>query len=777
MPADRLTIILLLVVLAAVILILGGALWLTRQRTRERIARLSDEIAEIASGGLFHERVSRSAEDDPFSEIENSINAVFEAAQGAEREHRERDTLFHGLAEQVDQAVVIHRNTIEYANPRLASLRGVRQSDLEEQTFTDLVHEAYRDKLRSRLEAVLAGHHGGKPVEAQMLDRHGNGVWVRITSHPIQYHGQPAVISVILDISHQKALEAALEQGRIQTRVTLESVAEGVVTTDSAGKIDYINSAAEQLTGVVSADALGRRFSDLVSLVDENDRRRVADPVRACLARQQRIVMGGRTLMLPAVGDAEIAVEMTASPINNLAGETVGAVIVLRDVSEMRGLARQMTYQASHDPLTGLINRREFESRIDESLTIARSGEASHVLCYLDLDRFKVVNDTCGHAAGDNLLREVAGLIKDKVRDSDSVGRLGGDEFGMLLVGCPLKKARQIAEEVVQVINAYRFVWRDKIFALGVSIGLVEIGLESGGLEDLMSAADSACYIAKQNGRGQVHVYSSRDEAKARHRGEILWLQRLQNALKDDRFELYTQSILSLGGNSGSGPGVEVLLRLRGDDGTEVSPYEFLASAERYHLMPQIDRWVVQTTLAALGRDVIRLPHQRSCSINLSGQTLGDEQFLEFVVDCLDHTGVSPGRICFEVTEAAVVDNLSHARRFIEVLHGMGCEFALDDFGSGLGSFANLKNLSIDYLKIDGSYTRNLGEDTVNRAMVAALIKLSRTLRFQVVAEQVEDEDSLETVREMGVDFIQGYAVGRPRALHLAVAEVTANTA
>ncbi len=765
----------LLVVLVAAIIFLAGALWLARRRMDARIQRLRKEIAEIADGGLFHERVSRSADDDALAGLEESVNAVFEAAQNAEREQREHDALFQSLAERVDQAVVIHRESVAYANPRLAALRGVRQSDLENQAFVDLVQEEYRPALDEYVAAILAGEKTAGPIEAQMLDRNGNGVWVRITSHPTQYHGQPAVMSVILDISHHKALEATLEQGRIQTRVTLESVAEGVITTDGNGKVDYINSAAEKLTGVLSADALGRRFNELVSLVDEGDRRRVSDPVRACLARGQRIVMGGRTLMLPAVGDAEIPVEMTASPIHNLSGDMMGVVIVLRDVSELRGLTRQMTYQASHDPLTGLINRREFENRIDEAQATARAGESSHVLCYLDLDRFKVVNDTCGHSAGDNLLREVAGLIKEKVRDSDSVGRLGGDEFGMLLVGCPLKKARQIADEVLQVINAYRFVWRDKIFTLGVSIGLVEIGLESGSREDIIGAADSACYIAKQSGRGQVHVYSSRDEAKARHRGEILWLQRLQGALKEDRFELYTQTILSMEQEQKTGPGVEVLLRLRGDDGADVSPYEFMQSAERYQLMPQIDRWVVQTTLAALGRDVIRLPHQRSCAINLSGQTLGDEQFLEFVVECLDRTGVSPNRICFEVTEASVVDNLGLARRFIAVLHGMGCEFALDDFGSGIGSFANLKNLSIDYLKIDGSYTRDLAGDSVNQAMVAALIKLSRTLRFQVVAEQVESDDALETVRDMGVDFIQGYAVGRPRALRIA-AEPAAST-
>ena len=383
----------------------------------------------------------------------------------------------------------------------------------------------------------------------------------------------------------------------------------------------------------------------------------------------------------------------------------------------------------------------------------------------MDLDRFKAVNDTCGHLAGDNMLREIASIIKEKVRDSDTVARLGGDEFGMLLVGCPLDKARQIADDTCNAVADYRFVWQDQIFDIGVSIGLVEIGHESGSVENILSAADSACYVAKQRGRGRVHVYSARDEAVARQRGEIQWLQKLQIALKESAFELYTQPIVSLAGRVTQGPAMEVLLRMRSESGGDISPDQFLASAERYQLMSHIDRWVVQTTLAAIASGALRLPDERSCSINLSGQTLGDDGFLEFVVDCLDHTGVNPSQICFEVQESSVVSNLDHAHRFINVLHGMGCRFALDDFGRGLGSFANLKHLSLDYLKIDGMFTRDLQQDSVNQAMVAAMIKLARTLDFQVVAEQVEDQESFEAVRRMGVDFVQGYVVERPQPM------------
>jgi diguanylate cyclase (GGDEF)-like protein len=424
-----------------------------------------------------------------------------------------------------------------------------------------------------------------------------------------------------------------------------------------------------------------------------------------------------------------------------------------------------MSYQATHDPLTGLINRREFERRLDEAMDAAHADESVHMLFYMDLDRFKAVNDSCGHIAGDNMLREVAALIKDQVRDSDFVGRLGGDEFGALLIGCPIDKARQIATDICNAIADYRFVWKDKIFNIGISIGLVEISHASGTLQDVMSAADSACYMAKQSGRGQVHVYSARDEAVARERGDIQWLRQLQNALHEDSFMLAVQPIIAMRGKAESGPAVEVLIRMEASPGRPTESAQFLKPAARYQMMPQIDRWVVSATLAAISGGEIKLPANRCCAINLSGQTLGDESFLGFVVDALDHSGVSPASICFEVTEGAILSNVQQAQRFIEVLHGIGCQFSLDDFGSGLGSFSSLKHLPIDYLKIDGTYTHDLQTDLVNQEMVNAMIKLARTMEFQIVAEQVEQQEDFDWLREVGVDFVQGRFIEAPAPL------------
>ena len=448
---------------------------------------------------------------------------------------------------------------------------------------------------------------------------------------------------------------------------TLDAMGESVITVDAEGRIDYINHSAELLLGQQVIKSWARLSRTSPRLVDENDRRLAR---RSCAEgpeqRRPGVRWDGARCWCRRTAAPERFVEISVTPLQLEGKDSSGLVLVLHDTSELRGLTRQMTYQASHDALTGLVNRREFERRLQEALDSAQTGDIGHALCYLDLDHFKVVNDTCGHTAGDNMLREIASLIKEAVRDSDTVGRIGGDEFALLLVGCPLEKARQIADNVVRSVNDYRFVWKDKIFNVGVSIGLVEIGRDSGTIEDIMNSADSACYVAKKQGGLHVHVYSAREEASARHSGEIHWLLKLQGALRDNKFELYYQPIVHARAGGMSGPALEVFVRLAGENGQPASPpAEFIRAAERYRLMPHVDRWVVQAVLAALGRGGLKLPPGRSVAINVAGQTLGDAEFLEFVVDCFDHTGANPGDICFEVTESSVVANLDHAQRFI----------------------------------------------------------------------------------------------------------------
>ncbi|NNF40058.1 MAG: EAL domain-containing protein [Woeseiaceae bacterium] len=739
-------------------------LWLSRRRLMRRITRLTDEMLEASRDASVGRRMTVPNDPDT-GRLAETVNRLFDALGERDEKIQNRDRLFTDFARTLPEIVIVHDEKIMLSNESAASLVGLDSEQLVGREIADLVKPAYRALFRKTVAKRLAGENAPARIEIQLINGNQAGMWVEAQSSNIEFHGNPAILTVARDISHRKSLEVSLSRSKRQAQYTLESIAEGVITTDNEGRIDYMNLAAEALIGTNRDDAAGHRVGELFSLVDDADRKPLGDPVERCLAMRRRVNMGRRAVMVSSDGEQERSVEITASPVRGPSNSISGTVVVFHDVSELRGLTRKMSYQATHDPLTGLINRREFERRLDEAMDTAHSEEAVHIVFYMDLDRFKAVNDSCGHLAGDNMLREVAGLIKDQVRDSDFVGRLGGDEFGALLIGCPIEKARQIATDVCNAVAEYRFVWQDKIFNIGISVGLVEISHASGTLQDVMSAADSACYMAKQLGRGQVHVYSARDEAVARERGDIQWLRQLQTALHEDRFALAVQPIIAMSGKTDSGPSIEVLIRLNDDQNRTTDSAEFLRPAERYQLMPQIDRWVVNAALAAISGGEIRLPTHRCCAINLSNQTLGDEAFLGFVVDALDRSGVAPASICFEVTETAILSNIQHAQRFIEVLHGIGCAFSLDDFGSGLGSFSSLKHLPIDFLKIDGTYTRNLRSDLVNQEMVAAMVKLARTMHFRVVAEQVENQEDFDWLRDIGVDFVQGNFVDPPSLL------------
>jgi diguanylate cyclase (GGDEF)-like protein/PAS domain S-box-containing protein len=755
------------------VLVLLALAWVgSRQPYVREIERLREDLHNLVARRQDRGvRMAVNGRLSPFVDIAASVNRLLDygderaSAAVPEAPPDPYAGLFIALADTLPEVALIHTDTILFANPAAGDLFGVEAATLVGKPIADLLRPAYRALMRKHIADHLEASEPLQPIEVQLISGDDRGLWVELYSKRLKFRGANAFLTVAHDITHRKSLEASLGRGKLQARITLESIGEGVITTDLNGTIDYMNEAAEQLLGGTRSAGLGKRLLDLLTLVDEVDRSSLGDPVAKCLSERKRINLGRRALLLSKQAEREFSTELTASPIRGPDGEIAGCVVIFHDVSEVRGFAREMSYQASHDALTGLVNRAEFERRLGAALDSARGEGVSHVVSYLDLDRFKLVNDTSGHIAGDNLLREISALLKQRVRDSDTVARVGGDEFAMLLAGCPLDKARQIADDICQAVADHKFAWQDRAFDIGVSIGLVEVGKDSGSAEGVLSAADSACYVAKQQGRGRIHVYSTRDEVLARERGEIQWLQRLQRALKENEFELYVQPIVALAGRAEVGPAAEILLRMRDESGASILPSHFLGSAERYHLMSHIDRWVVQTALTAIAGGAPHLPNGRTCGINLSAQTLGDDDFLEFVVDVLDHTGVDPQKICFEIRESAVVSQLDQAQRFINVLHGIGCRFALDNFGSGIGSFANLKHLSLDYLKIDGVYTHDVENDSVNREMVSAMVKLARTLDFRVVAEQVEDQASFEALRGLGVDFVQGYVVEKPRPL------------
>ena len=745
-------------------LAVGLAVLYARKRRQERaVNEFSDQVLSLTRDSGTAGRIGFQSKPTGLGPLGSAVNKLMEDLEQRGARLKDREQLFQRLVETVHDAVLVHRDRIMFANARFLALLNLSAADVVGRRLVDFVAPEYTDLVATNLRRRLLGEPAPERFEIELIGAQAQVTRVELSSTVIDSAGEAALMLTALEMLPETGPVAV---PRPRAMVTLDAMGESVITVDADGRIDYINHSAETLLSQRFDQVMGKAFSEVASLVDETDRRSLGDPVRKALATGGRVTMGRRAVLVPANAGAERSVEISVTPLRSDGKDIVGLVLVLHDTSELRGLTRQMTYQASHDALTGLVNRREFERRLQEAMDSAQTGNVAHALCYLDLDRFKVVNDTCGHTAGDNMLREVASLIKEAVRDSDTVGRIGGDEFALLLVGCPLEKARQIADDVVRSVNDYRFVWKDKIFNIGVSIGLVEIGRDGGAIEDIMNSADSACYVAKKQGGLHVHVYSAREEANARHSGEIHWLQKLQGALRDNKFELYYQPIVHAQAGGVRGPALEVFVRLEGEKGQPgAPPSEFIRAAERYRLMPHIDRWVVQTVLSALGRGGMKLPTGRSVAINIAGQTLGDSEFLEFVVDCFDHTGADPGDICFEVTEGSVVANLDHARRFIAVLHGMGCEFALDDFGSGLSSFSTLRTLPMDYLKIDGSFIHNLAGDSVNQAMVAAMIELSRSLNFRVVAEQVEDQLSLDTVTGMGIDFVQGFVVGRPQPL------------
>jgi diguanylate cyclase (GGDEF)-like protein len=424
-------------------------------------------------------------------------------------------------------------------------------------------------------------------------------------------------------------------------------------------------------------------------------------------------------------------------------------------------LNRKLSYHASHDVLTGLVNRREFEARLERALRSAKARETAYALCHLDVDQFKIINDTCGHNAGDALLGQVGALLKTKIRWRDTLARLGGDEFGLLLESCSLKEAIDMAEQLRETIRNYKFVWEERTFRLGASIGVVPI---TGGSEDvaaLLSAADSACQAAKEGGRNRVYSSEENEIDLMRRRREMQWAARINNALEESRFELYRMTIQPLQ-HVIPGAHYELLLRMKDENGKIVSPDNFINAAERYGITPQIDRWVIENAFRWLVSDSDERERLALCSINLSGQSLGDAEFLPFVSKQLERSGLDGSKICFEITETAAIASFSQANRFIEALKKKGCKFALDDFGTGLSSFGYLKHFPVDFLKIDGSFVKEILHDPIDREMVRSINEIGHLTGKQTIAEFAENEEIINMLRSLGVDYAQGYGISQP---------------
>ncbi|MFN3578881.1 MAG: ammonium transporter [Pseudomonas sp.] len=641
-------------------------------------------------------------------------------------------------------------------NPGAERLFGLDNTQLVGQPLSRLVAE-------QGWQGLPQPQAGGELKQEVLFSRHGHEQFVAELTVSRGAFDDHLLTCMIRDITERRRVEQQLYQEKMLAQVTLASIGDGVITTGPDSRITYINPVAEKLTGWTADQADGRALEEIYRLYDEFTGAQLGNPVTALLRRYRKGLHGrdGNVLLLRRRDGSDVAIQDAVAPIRDAEGRIIGAVLTFRDVTVNRRLARELSHQAAHDTLTGLANRAEFERRLMAVLKLAAHERGDQVLCYMDLDQFKIVNDTCGHAAGDELLRQLTKLFQLRIRSSDVLARLGGDEFGLLLSGCAIDEALPIVDGMRAEVEEFRFSWEGKSFAIGVSIGLVQI--EAGEtLGSLLSAADSACYAAKDAGRNRIHIYQANDEQLLERRGEMQWVNRLRQALDVDLLRLCVQPIFSISGEDGT-PGYEVLVRMLAEDGREIPPGAFMPAAERYSLASAIDRWVVANFLAWVGDFARRSPDSLgNYSINLSAASLGEESFLDFIMQTLERHEVPPQCICFEITETSAIANLSRAVIFMQKLKAIGCRFALDDFGSGLSSFAYLKTLPVDFLKIDGVFVKDIETDPIARAMVSSINTIGHEMGLLTVAEFVENEGILNCLREIGVDYAQGYHLGRP---------------
>ncbi len=559
--------------------------------------------------------------------------------------------------------------------------------------------------------------------------------------------------------SNRRRTEDALYQERERALVTLHSIGDGVITTDADGRVDYMNPVAERVTGWSSSEAQGHPLTEVLPLANEATRIPIESPASISLRTKRVVSLTEQCLLINRDGQ-EFHIEDSAAPIFDRENRVIGAVLVFHDVTRERRMARQMTWEATHDSLTGLVNRREFAERLSNLL---ESGDQPHALLYLDLDQFKVINDTCGHDAGDELLRQLSRMLLQNVPTNSSLARLGGDEFGVLLENVSIEQAREIADRLLATFSQFTYKWQKRRFDIGVSIGMVPIQQESRNASLVLSAADVACYVAKESGRNRIHVYEESDIDLGQRHNEMHWVSRITEALEEDRFVLYRQEITSLN-EADNTPHYELLVRMRAKDGTIIPPGNFIPAAERYNLMNALDRWVIEKAFQHLS--TLQTQGDKSIySINLSGNSLNDENISQYIEQKIGEHNIRTDLLCFEVTETAAVFNLVRASHIIKTLKKLGCRFSLDDFGSGLSSFGYLKNLPVDFLKIDGSFVKDMDTNPMNRAIVEAIHQVGHTLSIRTIAEFVENAAIVDQLRDIGVDYAQGYHFSRPRPL------------
>jgi diguanylate cyclase (GGDEF)-like protein/PAS domain S-box-containing protein len=685
-------------------------------------------------------------------------------------------------------------------NQRFCEIVGYSEAELLQMTYRDITHPDDLELNATDMQRLVNGELASASVEKRYIHKDASLRWVKLTISILRdSQGHPRMdLGIVEDICDRKQTEVALAQQQqtletmitdrtadlereIQDRiaieqqlfqekelaqVTLHSIGDGVITTDAQGRVQYLNPVAEKLTGWHGESAQNRWLSAVFQVVNETTRTPLANPVEQVVRDASIITLEDHSLLLARNGH-EYGIDCTAAPIHDRDRQIIGVVIVFRDVTQSRRLAQKVSWQATHDAMTGLVNRHQFEHDVDHALQEIQQRCSTHVLCYLDLDRFKIVNDLCGHQAGDELLRQIAAKIKRQVRASDIVARLGGDEFGILLKDCSLPQAQLIADALRSCIYSFQFVWEGKTFKVGMSIGLVPLDDVGHSFADVINAADAACYAAKDQGRNRIQVYQLSEVDLTQQQSARQWCLKLREALVHNQFCLYQQPITSTTLGS-SLQHQEILVRLLDGQGQAILPGAFIPAAERYRLMAEIDQWVIQTLLShhqdnprpLNARQQIRLS-----MLNLASGSIYDDSFCQWLIGELARVPALARQLCFEISETTASQDLHQVSQFVQSLKQLGCRVALDNFGSGVSCFKFLQVLPIDYLKIDGRLVQDIAENPATYAIVEAINHVAHTIGVETIAETVSTPNLQKRLRQIGVDYMQGYGVARPQPL------------
>lgn len=675
--------------------------------------------------------------------------------------HEEQSKYARALVDSTQDAQVTinAKGQVRDLNPAARSLFGIECNDHLNVNIDQCLPQVDQFAPKGVLGRSLPPE---QPFELEAVKSDGTVFPAEISMSAFTVKQAPHYLLVIRDLSQRKAFEESLYRERDFAQATLRSINEAVITTDTQGRISSANAAAASLLRTQQDIMLGRPVMDLVTFLALDQRRQARSALAAALEQAESFEFDESNAPELRFEDGEsLYLAGRISPLYAADQHVVGCLLVLRDVTMRRRMNELLTYQATHDDLTSLINRREFERVLN---TVIDQGciTGSNILLYLDLDQFKLINDTCGHNAGDQLLKQLTGLMRTRLRHTDTLARLGGDEFAVLLPNCDLAIGKRIAEELRRTVNEYRFHWQERAFALGVSIGLVEITASMDSLTIVLAAADSACYIAKDQGRDQVVVYHPDGSQETQRRSEMTQASQVSCALEQDRFVLYCQPIVPIDDTDSGNWGVEVLVRMRDEQGEIVPPMAFIPAAERYDLMSHIDRWVIHAVCQHWSNGAHLLAHLEKVAINLSGQSIANDEFLQYVIETVESHGVPWSKLCFEITETAAVASIEKAQAFMSTLSEKGCRFALDDFGSGLSSFTYLKHLSVDYLKIDGAFVRDMLVDEIDAAMVRSISDVGAAMGLETIAEFVENPEVIAALNDSGVNWAQGYGICKP---------------